>query len=116
VECVFAYKNESLKLLFKTNGENVEVIKDVWNPVKRDVLFMIQTCNDETLKTTNHMLRVQFDILEVLEKTILNDEQLPLFELWEYFYLFLFEINGSFLHILSVEIRGKMLQKETDLH
>ncbi len=83
----FPYKNESLKLLFKTNGEDVEVMKDVWNPVTREVLFMIQTSNDETLKTTNYMLRVQFDTLEVLEKTILSDKQLPLFDLWEYFYL-----------------------------
>jgi len=79
-QSIFPYKNESLKLLVKTNGEDVEVMKNVWNPVTREVLFMIQTCNDETLKTTNYMLRVQFDTLEVLEKTILSDKQLPLFD------------------------------------
>jgi hypothetical protein len=84
----FPYKNESLVMLFKTKGnEDIEVTKDVWNPVTREVLFMIQTQNDETFKTTNYMLRVQFDTLEILEKTVLTDEQLPLFELWEYFYL-----------------------------
>jgi hypothetical protein len=83
----FPYGNETLKLIFKTGGENVEVMKDVWNPMKREVLFMIQTRNDQTLKATNYMLRVQFDTLKVLENTTLTDEQLPLFELWEYFYL-----------------------------
>ncbi|CAF1297677.1 unnamed protein product [Rotaria sordida] len=84
----FPYKNESLVLLYKTKeGEDIEVTKDVWNPVKREVLFMIQTQNDETFKTTNYMLRVQFDTLAILEKTVLTEKQLPLFELWEYFYL-----------------------------
>ncbi|CAF1150330.1 unnamed protein product [Rotaria sp. Silwood1] len=84
----FPYKNESLVMLFQTKqGEDIEVTKDVWNPVKREVLFMIQTRNDETFETTNYMLRVQFDTLVIMEKTVLTNEQLPLFELWEYFYL-----------------------------
>ncbi|CAF0981776.1 unnamed protein product [Didymodactylos carnosus] len=84
----FPYRNESLVMLFETSeNQDIELMKDVWNPKKREVLFMIQTRNDETLKTTNYMLRVQFDTLNVLEKVQLTDEQLPLFELWEYFYL-----------------------------
>jgi len=39
----FPYKNQKLKLLLKTNGEQVETVKDVWNPVKREVLYLIQT-------------------------------------------------------------------------
>ncbi|CAF1463721.1 unnamed protein product [Adineta steineri] len=83
----FPYKNQNLKLLLKTNGEQVEMIRDVWNPVKREVLYLIQTNNGATLKIIKYMLRVQFDTRKVLEKTILTDNQLPFFDSWEYFYL-----------------------------
>ena len=83
----FPYGNETLKLLFKTNGKDVQFMQDIWNPVTREVLFMIQIEDDETFATTNYILRVQFDTLEILEKTKLTDDQLPLFELWQYFYL-----------------------------
>ncbi|CAF1404697.1 unnamed protein product [Adineta steineri] len=83
----FPYRNENLTLLFKTNGENVEMMDSVWNPVLREVLFIIQTRDDHTLETTNYMLRVEFDTLHILEKSKITDKQLPLFELWEYFYM-----------------------------
>ena len=71
----------------KTNGEQVEMIKDVWNPVKREVLYLIQTNTGATGNIKRYMLRVQFDRRQVLEKTLLTDEQLPLFSSWEYLYL-----------------------------
>lgn len=83
----FPYKNQNLKLLLKTNGEQVETVKNVWNPVKREVLYLIQTNTGGSLKITRYMLRVQFDTRKVLEKTILTDKQLPLLDSWEYFYL-----------------------------
>lgn len=83
----FPYKNQNLKLLLKTNGEQVEMIKDVWNPVKREVLYLIQTNTGGSLNIIRYMLRVQFDTRQILEKTIVTAEQLPLFSLWEYLYI-----------------------------
>ncbi|CAF1190878.1 unnamed protein product [Didymodactylos carnosus] len=57
----FPYRKQSLKLLLKTNGEQVEMVRDVWNPVKREVLYLIQTNTGGSLKITRYMLRVQFD-------------------------------------------------------
>ena len=82
----FPYKNQSMKLLLKTNGQQIETVKEVWNPVKREVLYLIQT-NNRTLKIIRYMFRVQFDTRQILEKTILTNEQLPLMDSWEYFYL-----------------------------
>ncbi|CAF3356767.1 unnamed protein product [Rotaria socialis] len=83
----FPYRNQRLKLLLKTNGEQVETVRDVWNPVKREILYLIQTNTGATRKIIRYMLRVQFDTRLVLEKTILTDKQLPLLDSWEYFYL-----------------------------
>lgn len=83
----FPYKKQNMKLLLKNNGEQVERIKDVWNPVKREVLYLIQTNTGGSLKLTRYMLRVQFDTRKILERTILTAEQIPLFDSWEYLYL-----------------------------
>ncbi|CAF1685897.1 unnamed protein product [Rotaria sp. Silwood1] len=83
----FPYRNQTLKLLLKTNGKQVEMVRDVWNPVKREVLYLIQTNTGATRKIIRYMLRVQFDTRQVLEKTILTDKQLPLLDSWEYLYL-----------------------------
>jgi len=39
------------------------------------------------MKLIRYMLRVQFDTRQILEKSILTDEQLPLMSSWEYLYL-----------------------------
>ncbi|CAF4454199.1 unnamed protein product [Rotaria sp. Silwood2] len=83
----FPYRNQHLKLLLKTNGEQVEMVRDVWNPVKREVLYLVQTNTGATLKIIRYMLRVQFDTRKILEKAILTDKQLPFFDSWEYLYL-----------------------------
>ena len=83
----FPYKKQKLKILLKTNGEQVEMVRDVWNPVKREVLFLIQTNTGATIKIKRYMIRVRFDTRQVLEKTILTNEQLPSFDSWEYIYL-----------------------------
>lgn len=83
----FPYKNQNRKILLKINGEQVETIRDIWNPVKREVLYLIQTNTGTTMKLIRYMLRVQFDTRQILEKSILTDEQLPLMSSWEYLYL-----------------------------
>lgn len=82
----FPHRRQSFKLLLKTNGEQVETVRDIWNPVKREVVYLIQTNTGATGKIVRYMLRVQFDTKKVIQKAILTDKQLPLLDSWEYFY------------------------------
>ncbi|CAF0886760.1 unnamed protein product [Didymodactylos carnosus] len=81
---VFPVGNKTELLLSPEHG-TIDDVKAVWNPNQREVLFMI-TRRTEELDNINYMIGVNFDTLKILEKKVITKKQVPLFDMWEYFY------------------------------
>ncbi|CAF0872677.1 unnamed protein product [Didymodactylos carnosus] len=70
------------RTLLETDHKLIDYAQAVWNPEQREVLFMITDEDDDI----NYMIRVNFDTLEILEKKVINEKQIPAFAWWKYLY------------------------------